>query len=73
MKGSKTMIEKMKQVVRECADLKGITVDQAMMVCLVQKALIGDLNAISTIRDTIGEKPAEKVDAYKKFENFTVK
>ena len=69
------MIEKMKQVVRECADLKGknITVDQAMMVCLLQKALIGDLNAISMIRDTIGEKPVEKVEAYKKFENFTVK
>ena len=47
------------------ADLKGknITIDQAMMVCLVQKALKGDLSAISMIRDTIGEKPAEKVEA----------
>lgn len=47
------------------ADLKGknITIDQAMMVCLVQKALKGDLSAITMIRDTIGEKPAEKVEA----------
>ena len=47
------------------ADLKGknITIDQAMMVCLVQKALKGDLNAISMVRDTVGEKPVEKVEA----------
>lgn len=47
------------------ADLKGknITIDQAMMVCLVQKALKGDLSAITMIRDTIGEKPAEKIQA----------
>ena len=47
------------------ADLKGknITIDQAMMICLVQKALKGDLNAIAMIRDTVGEKPAEKIEA----------
>ena len=47
------------------ADLKGknITIDQAMMVCLVQKALKGDLSAIGMVRDTGGEKPAEKIDA----------
>ena len=47
------------------ADLKGknITIDQAMMVCLVQKALKGDLGAIGMVRDTVGEKPAEKIDA----------
>ena len=47
------------------ADLKGknITIDQAMMVCLVQKALKGDLSAISMVRDTVGEKPVEKVEA----------
>ena len=47
------------------ADLKGknITIDQAMMVCLVQKALKGDLSAIGMVRDTVGEKPAEKIDA----------
>ena len=46
------------------ADLKGknITIDQAMMICLVQKALKGDLNAIAMIRDTVGEKPADKME-----------
>ena len=46
------------------ADLKGknITIDQAMMICLVQKALKGDLNAIGMVRDTIGEKPSDKVE-----------
>ena len=51
--------------VKSFADLKGknITIDQAMMICLVQKALKGDLNAIAMVRDTVGEKPAEKVEA----------
>ena len=50
--------------VKNFTDIKGknITVDQAMMVVLVQKALKGDLSAITTIRDTIGEKPVEKVN-----------
>ena len=51
--------------VKYFADLKGknITIDQAMMGCLVQKALKGDLSAIGMVRDTVGEKPAEKVEA----------
>ena len=53
--------------IKSFADLKGknITIDQAMSVCLIQKALKGDLSAIAMVRDTIGEKPAEnvKVDA----------
>ena len=46
------------------ADLKGknITIDQAVMVCLIQKALKGDLNAIAMVRDTVGEKPSDKVE-----------
>ena len=58
--GRTTNVEK----VQAFANLKGknITVDQAMMVCLIQKALKGDLNAIAMIRDTIGEKPTEKLD-----------
>ena len=58
--GKKNDIDKIKAF----ANLKGknITVDQAMMVTLVQKALKGDLNAIAMIRDTIGEKPSEKVE-----------
>ena len=49
------------------ADLKGknISIDQAMMVCLIQRALKGDLSAIAMVRDTVGEKPAEKVEVTK--------
>ena len=58
--GRTTTVEK----VQAFANLKGknITVDQAMMVCLIQKALKGDLSAIAMVRDTIGEKPTEKVN-----------
>ena len=51
--------------IKSFADLKGknITIDQAIMVCLVQKALKGDLSAIGMVRDTVGEKPVEKIDA----------
>ena len=50
--------------IKSFADLKGknIAIDQAMMVCLVQKALKGDLNAISMVRDTVGEKPTDKME-----------
>ena len=50
--------------IKSFADLKGknITMDQAMMVCLVQKALKGDLNAIGMVRDTVGEKPTDKME-----------
>ena len=41
---------------------KNVTVDQAMMIKVVQRALKGDLQAIAMIRDTIGEKPAENVN-----------
>ena len=51
--------------IKSFADLNGknITIDQALMVKLIQKALKGDLSAIAMVRDTIGEKPAEKVEA----------
>lgn len=32
-------------------------------VALLQKALNGDIQAFTTIRDTIGEKPVDKVEA----------
>ena len=46
------------------ADLKGknISIDQAMMVCLIQRALKGDLSAIAMVRDTVGEKPSDKLE-----------
>ena len=59
-KGRTTSVEK----VQAFTEMKGknITVDQAMMVCLIQKALKGDLNAIAMVRDTIGERPSDKVE-----------
>lgn len=50
--------------IKAFADLKGknVTVDEAMMIKLVQKALSGDLNAVTMIRDTIGEKPSDRVE-----------
>ena len=59
-KGRVADIEK----IQAFAELKGknVTVDQAMMIKLVQKALVGDLNAITMVRDTIGEKPSDKVE-----------
>lgn len=50
--------------IKAFADLNGknITIDQAMMVKLIQKALKGDLNAIAMVRDTVGEKPSDKVE-----------
>ena len=53
--------------IKSFADLNGknITIDQAMMVRLIQKALKGDLSAIAMVRDTVGEKPTEKVEVTK--------
>ena len=50
--------------IKSFADLKGknITIDQAMMITLVQKALKGDLNATTMVRDTVGEKPTDKTE-----------
>lgn len=41
---------------------KNITVEDAMLVAQVQRALMGDINAITFIRDTLGERPKDKVD-----------
>lgn len=42
---------------------KNITVNEAIQLKQVQRALNGDLSSATYIRDTIGEKPTEKVDA----------
>lgn len=51
------------EAIKNFMDIKGknITVDEAMHLQLVQKALKGDLSAISMILGLCGEKPAEKV------------
>ena len=42
---------------------KNITVHEAIQLKQVQRALNGDLSSATYIRDTIGEKPTEKVEA----------
>ncbi len=50
--------------VKDFASLNGknITVEQAIVVKQVQKAMKGDLNAAAFIRDTSGQQPGQKVD-----------
>lgn len=36
---------------------------EAMAVAIVQRALAGDVKAFEVVRDTLGEKPRDKVDA----------
>ena len=42
---------------------KNLTVNEAIQLKQIQRALNGDLSSACYIRDTIGEKPTEKVDA----------
>lgn len=50
--------------VKSLAKLKGrnMSVKEAIGVVTIQKALKGDMKAIEMIRDTIGEKPTDKID-----------
>lgn len=41
---------------------KNITVNEAIQVTVIQKALKGDLSAINMINELIGEKPANKLE-----------
>lgn len=41
---------------------KNITVNEAIQLKQVQKALTGDLSSAQYIRDTIGDKPSDKVE-----------
>lgn len=49
--------------VRAFAELKGknVTVDQALMLTLVNKSLHGDLNAMNMLISMIGEKPSDNI------------
>lgn len=42
---------------------KNINVQEALLVSMLQKALKGDVKAAEYIRDTAGEKPANKIKA----------
>lgn len=49
--------------VKAFAELKGknVTVDQALMLTLVNKALHGDLNAMNMLIGMVGEKPSDNL------------
>lgn len=51
--------------IKNFAALKGknITVQDAMMIAQIQKALRGDTNAATFVRDTAGQNPATKIEA----------
>ena len=50
--------------IKNYAKLKGknISVQEAMLIAQVQKAMRGDTKAAEFIRDTAGQKPVENVD-----------
>ena len=56
--GKKADIEKGKNI-KEYAK-ENVTVEQAMLIAQIQKALKGDAQAFEMIRDLIGEKPIDK-------------
>lgn len=39
-----------------------LSTEQAILLALIQKAMTGDVNAFTAIRDTIGEKPTDKIE-----------
>lgn len=50
--------------IKNFAALKGknITVQDAMMIAQIQKALKGDTNAATFVRDTAGQNPTQKIE-----------
>lgn len=50
--------------IKNFAELKGknITVQDAMMIAQIQKALKGDTNAAVFVRDTAGQNPTQKIE-----------
>lgn len=46
------------------ADAEDLNVDvqTAIMIATVQRALMGDMTAIQFVRDTMGEKPSDKIE-----------
>lgn len=53
------------ETIKNFAALKGknITVQDAMMIAQIQKALKGDTNAATFVRDTAGQNPATRIEA----------
>ena len=43
-------------------DGKNIDVQTAIMIAVVQRALMGDMTAVQFLRDTVGGKPSDKIE-----------
>lgn len=50
--------------IQNMAEVENLNIDvmTAMSIATIQRALLGDIQAIQLIRDTIGEKPSDKVE-----------
>ena len=50
--------------IQNMAEIENLNIDvmTAMSIATIQRALLGDIQAIQLIRDTIGEKPSDKVE-----------
>lgn len=65
-KNAKTMRETLEILLaKEITNKAGetATTREAISVSLIKKAMSGDVRAFEVIRDTIGEKPTDKIDA----------
>lgn len=59
-KGKKVDTEKIKDL-SKVHDMN-LTTEQAMVLAMINKAMSGDVSAFVAIRDTLGEKPTDKVE-----------
>ena len=60
-KRRKTLKEEL-QVLLEMADEQGNTPQKKMSFAMIKEAVNGNVRAFETIRDTIGQKPIDKVE-----------
>lgn len=43
-------------------DGKNVDVQTAIIIAVVQRAMMGDMSAVQFLRDTVGEKPSDKIE-----------
>ena len=50
--------------IQDMANVENLNVDvqTAMAIAVLQRAMLGDVQAVQFVRDTIGEKPSDKVE-----------
>ncbi len=66
--------KKLKDALKALLELKGDkgqTNQQKLCLALFEKALKGDVQAFNAIRDTIGEKPVEKIENKSSYKPIT--